>query len=159
MIQREELKKRYDEELAKEPRIENDKCSACGQPLPQEKIEEVLNNLKKQSIDNANGYAAQAKIKKARLDEIDIVLSKYQEDIKNLEAEKTNVINTEIGIDAESDIQIMMKKNIAKSNEDIENYKKQILDIEANINFRESEISKHEVIEQDGNISSMKSEL
>lgn len=159
MVQREELKKRYDEELAKEPRIENDKCSACGQPLPQEKIEEVLANLKKQSIDNANGYAAQAKIKKARLDEIEIVLSKYQEDIKNLEVEKTNVMNAEIGIDAESDIQITMKKNITKSNEDIENYKKQILDIEANINFRESEIAKHEVIELDENISSLQNEL
>lgn len=159
MVQRQELKKRYDEELAKEPRIENDKCSACGQPLPQEKIEEVLANLKKQSIDNANGYAAQAKIKKARLDEIEIVLSKYQEDIKNLELEKTNVMNAEIGIEAESDIQIMMKKNILKANEDIENYKKQILDIEANINFRESEIAKHEVIELDENISSLQNEL
>lgn len=159
MVQRQELKKRYDEELAKEPRIENDKCSACGQTLPQEKIEEVLANLKKQSIDNANGYAAQAKIKKARLDEIEIVLSKYQEDIKNLELEKTNVMNAEIGINAESDIQITMKKNIAKSNEDIENYKKQILDIEANINFRKSEIAKHEVIELDENISSLQNEL
>lgn len=159
MVQREELKKRYDEELAKEPRIENDKCSACGQTLPQSKIEEVLANLKKQAVDNANGYAAQAKLKKSRLDEIEIVLNKYQEDIKNLELEKTNVMNAEVGIDAESDIQIMMKKNIIKANEDIENYKKQILDIEANINFRESEIAKHEVIELDENISSLQNEL
>lgn len=159
IIQREELKKKYDEELSKEPRIENDKCSTCGQPLPQEKIEEVLANLKKQSIDNANGYAAQAKIKKARLDEIEIVLKKYEEDIENFEKEKVNIMNSEIGIDAESDIQIMMKKNIEKANQDISSYRNQLVEIDTNIKFRESNIAKHEAIELNNDISLMQAEL
>lgn len=159
MVQREELKKMYDEELSKEIRIENDRCSACGQPLPKEKIEEVLANLKKQAIDNANGYAAQARVKKSRLDEIEIVLTQYNEDIKNYELEKERVLTEKIDSNQESDIQITMRKNIEKSNYDIENYKKQILDVEANINFRESEIAKHQVIELEGNIESLQQEL
>ena len=52
-----------------------------------------------------------------------------------------------------------MKKNIEKANQDIENYKKQILDTEVNINFRESEIAKHQVIELEDNIVSLQQEL
>ena len=159
IVQRQELKKRYDEELAREPRIEDDKCSACGQALPPEKIEEVLTNLKKQAALNANGYADQAKIKKARLDEIEIVLSKYKEDIQNLEEEKINVMNSEIGIDAESDIQIMMKKNIEKASQDISTYRNQLVEIDTSIKFRESNIAKHEVIELNDDISLMQAEL
>ena len=159
MVQRTELKKLYDEELSKEIRIENDKCSACGQPLPKEKIEEVLANLKKQAIDKANGYAAQARVKKSRLDEIEIVLTQYNEDIKDYELEKERVLTEKIDSSQESDIQITMKKNIEKANQDIENYKKQILDTEVNINFRESEIAKHQVIELEDNIVSLQQEL
>lgn len=159
MVQRTELKKLYDGELSKEIRIENDKCSACGQPLPKEKIEEVLANLKKQAIDKANGYAAQARVKKSRLDEIEIVLTQYNEDIKDYELEKERVLTEKIDSSQESDIQITMKKNIEKANQDIENYKKQILDTEVNINFRESEIAKHQVIELEDNIVSLQQEL
>lgn len=159
MVQREELRKRYNEELAKEPRIENDKCSVCGQPLPQEQIEKVMIELKKQIENNANGYVAQAKVKKNRLDEIEIVISKYQEDIKNLESEKINVMNAEIGIDTESDIQVTMRKNIEKNNQDIETYKKQLIEIDSNIKSKESEIAKHEVIELNGDIKALQDEL
>ncbi len=159
MVQREELRKKYDEELAKEPRIENDKCSVCGQPLPQEQIEKVMIELKKQIENNANGYVAQAKVKKNRLDEIEIVISKYQEDIKNLEAEKINVMNAEIGIDAESDIQVTMRKNIEKNKQEIENYKNQLIEIDSNITSRESIISKHEAIELNDDIKVLQDEL
>ena len=159
MVQREELKKMYDEELSKEIRIENDKCSACGQPLPKEKIDEVLVNLKKQSIERANGYVAQARVKKSRLDEIEIVLSQYIEDIKNYELEKETIRNEKIESLQESDIQISMKKNIEKTNQEIENYKKQLLEIEENINFRKLEIAKHEQIDLDDDIGNLQMQL
>lgn len=159
MVQREELRKKYDEELSKEIRIENDKCSVCGQPLPPEQIEKVMTELKRQSEENANGYAAQAKVKKNRLDEIEIVLSKYKEDIKNLETEKETVLNSEITAEQESDIQIAMRKNIEKSNQDIINYKQQLLEIDTNIKFIESNIDKHEVIKLNGDINSLQNEL
>ena len=91
IVQRKELKEKYDAELSKEIRIEDDKCSVCGQPLPQEQIEKVMAELKKQAENNANGYASQAKAKKNRLDEIEIVIGKYKEDIKTLEIEKETV--------------------------------------------------------------------
>lgn len=159
MVQREELKKNYDEELSKEIRIENDKCSACGQPLPKEKIDEVLANLKKQSIERANGYVAQARVKKSRLDEIEIVLAQYIEDIKNYELEKETIRNEKIESLQESDIQISMKKNIEKTNQEIENYKKQLLEIEENINFRKLEIAKHEQIDLDDDIGNLQMQL
>lgn len=159
MVQREELKKMYDEELSKEIRIENDKCSACGQPLPKEKIDEVLVNLKKQSIERANGYVAQARVKKSRLDEIEIVLAQYIEDIKNYELEKETIRNEKIESLQESDIQISMKKNIEKTNQEIENYKKQLLEIEENINFRKLEIAKHEQIDLDDDIGNLQMQL
>ena len=159
MVQREELRKKYDEELSKEIRIENDKCSVCGQPLPPEQIEKVMTELKRQAENNANGYATQAKVKKNRLDEIEIVLGKYEDDIKNLETEKETVLNSEITAEQESDIQVTMRKNIEKANQDIANYKQQLLEIDTNIKFRESNIANHEVIELNGNINFLQSEL
>lgn len=159
MVQREELRKKYDEELSKEIRIENDKCSVCGQPLPPEQIEKVMTELKRQAENNANGYATQAKVKKNRLDEIEIVLGKYEDDIKNLETEKETVLNSEMIAEQESDIQVTMRKNIEKANQDIANYKQQLLEIDTNIKFRESNIDKHEVIELNGNINFLQSEL
>ncbi len=159
IVQRKELKEKYDAELSKEIRIEDDKCSVCGQPLPQEQIEKVMAELKKQAENNANGYASQAKAKKNRLDEIEIVIGKYKEDIKTLEIEKETVMNSEINADQESDIQITMRKNIEKANQDIAIYKQQLLEVDKNIKFRESEIAKHEVIELNGDINSLQSEL
>src|SRR5699024_8178755 len=42
----EKIKEKGNELKQKEIKIENDKCSACGQRLPEEIIEKTLNNLK-----------------------------------------------------------------------------------------------------------------
>ncbi len=159
MIQREELKKRYDEELAREPRIENDRCSACGQSLPQEKINEVLANLKAQQVENANGYVRQAKVKKERLDEIEILISTYKSDIAKLKNQIEEVKNESIDSSKESDIQVTMKVKIAEANRDIELRTKDKFELEETIKFRECEIANQKPIELEGNITAMQIQL
>lgn len=46
----EEVKTKGNELKQKEIKIENDKCSACGQPLPKEIIEDTLNKLKEKQL-------------------------------------------------------------------------------------------------------------
>lgn len=46
----EEVKEKGNELKQKEIKIENDKCSACGQPLPEEIIEDTLNKLKEKQL-------------------------------------------------------------------------------------------------------------
>lgn len=46
--QLEDLKQRATDFANKEVKVENDKCSICGQTLPENKIREALNNLKEQ---------------------------------------------------------------------------------------------------------------
>lgn len=159
IVERADLKKLYDEELAKEPRIENDRCSVCGQALPENKIKEALENMKKENIDNANGYARQAKVKKDRLDELEILIKTVNNDVESLEQEKVNVQNETINSDQESDIQITMKKNIEKANSDIVNYRKQIAELQANIDYQKAELNKQEKIELNGDINTLQEEL
>ena len=159
IIEREDLQKLYNEELSKEPRIENDKCSACGQPLPENKIQEVLNNLNKQQISNANGYANQAKVKKQRLEEVEIIITNATNELKLLEEELVKVQNEPMISDKESDIQITMRKNMEKIDLDIANYNKQILENQAAIDYKKLQMSKQEKIELNGDISSLQNEL
>lgn len=154
-----ELKKKYDEEINKEIKVENSTCSSCGQPLPENRIEEVLNNLKQESIALANGYAAQAKNKKARMDDIDTLISKYRSDIEELKKKITEVENESIDATQESSIQIMMKSNISRNNNQIENYKKEIKTLEEQIKIQEEVVSKHENIAVTDNISDLQNEL
>ena len=46
----EEVKEKGNELKQKEIKVENDKCSACGQPLPEEIIEDTLNKLKEKQL-------------------------------------------------------------------------------------------------------------
>lgn len=133
ITRRSELKQKYDEEVNREIRIENDKCSVCGQLLPEDKIKEALKKAKEESINIANAYAAQAKNLKNRLSEIEIVENKYNQDIQELEKE-IETIKTKNYECVESDIQISMKDKIIstdieikKCQNEIENMKKDII--------------------------------
>lgn len=50
----EELKRSGEELKAREVKVENDICSACGQHLPEEMIQATLENLKQQQLDKLN---------------------------------------------------------------------------------------------------------
>ena len=158
-VKRSDLKKNYDEELAKEPRIENDKCLVCGQSLPQNKINEALHKLKEESIKVANNYVAQAKIYKHRIEEIEIIERQYSEDIRELELEKECIQKSTIDITEESDIQKLMKSNIERTKAEIEALKSSKISLENSINSINEKISKHEIIDLKDDINIMQSEL
>jgi DNA repair exonuclease SbcCD ATPase subunit len=82
---RAELGTQYNDLKKKEVKIENDKCSVCGQPLPKEKIDESLQTLKNKKI--------------ADMTEIVNTAKKYLESINNAEAEISELENKIIEID------------------------------------------------------------
>jgi DNA repair exonuclease SbcCD ATPase subunit len=82
---RTELGTQYNDLKEKEVKIENDKCSVCGQPLPKEKIDESLQTLKNKKI--------------ADMTEIVNTAKKYLESINNAEAEISELENKIIEID------------------------------------------------------------
>lgn len=139
ITRRTELKEKYDEEVNKEIRIENDTCNVCGQPLPDSKIQEALKKAKEESAKIANGYAGQAKILKNRLSEIEIVENKYNQDIQELEKE-IETIKTKNYECVESDIQISMKDKIVSTDIEIKKCQNEIESIKKDIITQEEAI-------------------
>ncbi len=144
---REDLRKKYEEEVNRDIKVENNMCSTCGQPLPENKIEEALNKLKEESRLLANGYATKAKEKLNRINEIDLLIQNYKDKIKKQEEEIESVKTTEINISEESDIQIKMRENIERNNEKINKLKSEYKELENEKKELAINISKHENIE------------
>ena len=155
---REELRKKYNDEVNREIKVENNTCTACGQLLPEEKINEVLAKLKEESKSLANGYVSKAKEKLARMEEIDLLISNYNEKISIFKSEIEQVENEEIDPNQESDIQKQMKVNMERNAERISKLIDEAKDLEKEISNLELNVSKHEVIEI-GDTSSMQNEL
>ncbi len=145
--ERADLRKKYDDEVNKTIKVENDTCSACGQPLPENKIEEVLLNLKEESKLKANGYAAKAKEKLTRIDDIDILINSHKDKIKNLENSIQEVMKEEIDPNQESEMQKKMKENIEKNNVKITELESNMLNFNEEIAELEVKIALHEQIE------------
>lgn len=159
IVERKELKDKYDLEINKEIRIENDKCSACGQALPQERLEQVLSNLKEQSISLANGYANKAKEKLERMGQLDIVIQICKDQIKEYEQEKQQILDEQIPTDMESDVQKAMKNNIEYNVKSIEGLKNDIVIVEKEIVELKEKISNHKTISIPDNINDLQNEL
>lgn len=155
---REELKGKYDEEVKREIKVENSRCTACGQALPEERIKEVLEKLKEESKIKANGYVAKAKEKLTRMSEIDVVINSYKEKISQIKEEIDEIKIKEIDPTQESPIQIQMRNNIERNKEKIEALEMEALEIEKEITKLEEIIEKHEVIEIE-DTSSLQNEL
>ena len=144
---REDLRKKYEDEVNRDIKVENNTCSTCGQPLPENKIEEALNKLKEESRLLANGYATKAKEKLNRINEIDLLIQNYKDKIKKQEEEIESVKTTEINSSEESDIQIKMRENIERNNEKINKLKSEYKELENEKKELAINISKHENIE------------
>lgn len=158
LADREELRSRYDEEVKREIKVENSTCTACGQPLPGEKIKEVLNNLKEESKARANLYVAKAKEKLTRMSEIDVVINSYKEKISQVKKEIDEIKTEEIDSTQESSVQIQMKNNITRNKEKIANLEIEALNIQKQINLLKDSIKNHKVINV-GDTSSLQNEL
>ncbi len=155
---REELRQKYNEEVNREIKVENSICSACGQPLPEEKIQDVLSKLKEESKSLANGYVNKAKQKLVRMEEIDLLISNYNEKINSLKKDIEQVENEQIDPNQESNIQKQMKFNMERNAERLSGLMEDAKKLEKNIVDLKEIISKHEVIEI-SNISSLQNEL
>ena len=144
---RAELEKQYSDELAKEVKVVDDICTSCGQSLPQNRLEEVLANLKQEQKDKVNKIVEVAKLKKLKIEDIDTLIDSKNKKIEELEESKVLIDKQGIDTDNESDIQKTMKDRIAKidlENEELENNK---ASLNINIEYLEGTIAKHEVIE------------
>lgn len=155
---REDLRKKYNEEVNREIKVENNTCTACGQPLPEEKINEVLLKLKEESKVLANGYVIKAKDKLTRMEEIDLLIANYNEKINSLNKEIEQVENEEIDPNQESDIQKQMKSNMERNAERISKLIDEAKDLEKEISNLKETINKHEIIEI-GDTSTLQDEL
>lgn len=155
---REELRSRYDEEVKREIKVENSTCTACGQALPEERIKEVLENLKEESKRRANGYVTKAKEKLTRMSEIDVVINLYKEKISQVKKEIDEIKTEEIDSTQESSVQIQMKNNITRNKEKIANLEIEALNIQKQINLLKDSIKNHKVINV-GDTSSLQNEL
>lgn len=155
---REDLRKKYDEEVNREIKVENSTCSACGQVLPEDRINETLSKLKEESKLKANGYVNRAKEKLTRMNEIDTLISNYKEKIKSVEEEIQKVETEEIDPNQESDIQKQMRKNMENNGFKISDLMTEHEDLEKIIKDLEDIISKHEIIELK-NVTELQSEL
>lgn len=147
IAEREELRSKYDVEVNKEIKVENSTCTACGQPLPESKIQEVLSKLKLESKQLINTYVAKAKDKLTRMNEIDVVITSYNERIESLNTEIEKVKIQEVDSTQESPIQIQMKQNIESNNNKIEDLQQQNKKLEESIQILEAKIKEHKVIE------------
>lgn len=155
---REELRQKYNEEVNREIKVENNTCTACGQVLPEEKIQDVLAKLKEESKTLANGYVVKAKEKLTRMEEIDLLISNYNEKIDSLNKEIGQVENEEIDPNQESDIQKQMKANMERNAERLSGLMEDAKTLEKDIADLKETISKHEVIEI-GDASTLQDEL
>ena len=149
IAEREELRNKYETEVNKEIKVENSTCTACGQVLPENKIQEVLTRLKEESNQLVNGYAKQAKEKLTRMNEIDVVITSYNERIESLNEEIETVKTQEVDVTQESPIQVQMKQNIENNNKKVEDLKKQSEELEKSIKTFEEKIAGHKAIEID----------
>ena len=94
-----------------------------------------------------NTYVAKAKDKLTRMNEIDVVITSYNERIESLNTEIEKVKIQEVDSTQESPIQIQMKQNIESNNNKIEDLQQQNKKLEESIQILEAKIKEHKVIE------------
>lgn len=77
--------------IMQEVKVENETCSACGQKLPEDKIKETLDNLKKQYADKIEDYKIQISDIKNKLDDLENSKKELLNKQKELIKEKQNI--------------------------------------------------------------------
>lgn len=70
-----------------EVKIENETCSACGQKLPEDKIQETLNKLKEQQKSKIEDYKIKISDYKEKIDKLNLEIEKDEELVKDINQE------------------------------------------------------------------------
>lgn len=115
-VRLEQIKQQGEELKLKEIKVENDTCSACGQKLPQEKIDTTLDNLKKERDNKLLSLKEEYdKIKKDNLClEENIKLRNEQLIIFNEELENIKIKVYEVVEETDKQKEIKAKKELKK---------------------------------------------
>ena len=115
-VRLEQIKQQGEELKLKEIKVENDTCSACGQKLPQEKIDNTLDNLKKERDNKLLSLKEEYdKIKKDNLClEENIKLRNEQLIIFNEELENIKIKVYEVVEETDKQKEIKAKKELKK---------------------------------------------
>lgn len=115
-VRLEQIKQQGEELKLKEIKVENDICSACGQKLPQEKIDNTLDNLKKERDNKLLSLKEEYdKIKKDNLCvEENIKLRNEQLIILNEELENIKIKVYEVVEESDKQKEIKAKKELKK---------------------------------------------
>lgn len=124
----------------KEVKVENDTCSSCGQLLPEEKINEVLNKLQEEQLEELTRlkkiYDSSKDLIEVNQIEIKEIENQMNELDKLIETAKTKVFET-----AENDTQKKIRIQIEQLEVRNEELKQEAVDLVVKITDLEKEIS------------------
>lgn len=133
----EEVKEKGNELKQKEIKVENDKCSACGQPLPEEIIEDTLNKLKEKQLNELQQLQKEYNNIKTIISENSKEIEKINNEIFDLDKmlQETKVKTYEIVEETERQKEIRVAKEQkeleqVKLNDMIKDREKTLTDLE-----------------------------
>lgn len=147
------------EELkAKEIKVENETCSACGQHLPEEKIQETLDKLKKEQLtkleDLKNRYdLAKSTVELNEKKKLEL-LDKQKELLKQIEEIKTRTYDIVDETDKQKEIRILKESKEIE----VKDFEKAIIDKE-NLAKQYEEQLEHFEMPYDVDLSSIRTQI
>lgn len=147
------------EELkAKEIKVENETCSACGQHLPEEKIQETLDKLKKEQLIKLENLKERYDLAKSTVElnekKKEELLNKQKELLKQIEEIKTKTYDIVNETDKQKEIRIL------KESKEIElkDFEKAIIDKEILAKQYEEQLE-HFEMPYDVDLSSIRTQI
>lgn len=156
----EDMKNRGIELKSKEIKIENSKCSACGQELPEEIQQETLNKLKEQQLEELSKIKQEYDLTKEHLEDNQKNINELDDEINTLNHNLEEIKTKKYVIEEETEKQKQIR--VSKEQKEIETkeLENQLEELNTKIDTLKVEFSKLEVPTyniQDSN--SLKSEL
>ena len=128
----EQIKKEATETANQEVKVENSTCNACGQELPEDKIQDTLNKLKEIQKVKIEDYKTKIKEYEFKIETLTSNIKSYEDEINNINQEIKNIETKEYDNVEETEKQ----KEIRIKKEELELQNKEIdKKIEATIKF------------------------
>ena len=101
----EQIKKQGTELKEKEIKVENSTCSACGQELPKDKIQQTLDRLKEQQLEELKSLKSQYDAQKRIVESHKNDLDQHRQTLKAIEEKILNIDKKEYVVDEETERQ------------------------------------------------------
>lgn len=113
-----EIKEHGNQLKNKEIKIENSKCSACGQELPESKQKETLEKLKKQQLEQLENIKAQYDMQKSAIENHKKDLEKLKQRLEFVNNDIANLDKKEYQVEEETDRQKRLR--VAKEEKELQ---------------------------------------